>query len=191
LRLPTPKTIGPTPFESVLYHRRSERTFGKQELSTEQISQLLWACQGITENTWRFRTAPSSGATYPLEVYVCKKDGVYHYLPESHSLEQTKKVDVRPALVRASLGQAFVGEAPAVFVIAADFDRTREKYGNRAERYVPMEAGHAAQNLLLQAVALGLVGCPVGAFWDDALVRSLELPFQHEPLYMIPIGFAK
>jgi SagB-type dehydrogenase family enzyme len=190
-RLPDPKYKGTLTLEESLAHRRSERSFRDAQLTNEQIAQLLWAAQGITERTWGFRTAPSSGSTYPLEVYLVKRDGVYHYLPLTHSLEQIKDIDCRPSLTRASLGQNFIGEAPIVIVIAADFERTEAKYGARAQRYVQMEAGHAAENILLQAVALGLAAVPVGSFWDDVVKAVLDLPYVHDPLYLIPVGYVK
>lgn len=189
-RLPQAKAQGRMTLEEVLYHRRSERSFNKKyDLTREQLAQLLWACQGITEPNWGFRTAPSAGTCYPLEVYLAMKDGVYHYLPKTHSIERLSGEDKRAALFRASLGQSFISDAPVTFVITANFGRTQEKYGNRAGRYVPMEAGHAAQNLLLQATALGLGGTPVGAFYIDAVSRSLDLPYENEPLYLIPVGY--
>lgn len=190
-RLPDPKYRGTLTLEESLAHRRSERSFKNAGLTNEQIGQLLWAAQGITEQTWGFRTAPSAGSTYPLEIYLVKKDGVYHYLPLTHSLEQLKDIDCRPSLTRASLGQNFIGEAPIVIVIAADFERTEAKYGARAQRYVHLEAGHAAENVLLQAVALGLAAVPVGSFWDDVVKAVLDLPYVHDPLYLIPVGYVK
>jgi len=189
--LSSPKKIGSVSLEETLNKRRSERSFASQEISKDQISELLWAAQGITETTWGFRTAPSAGSCYPIEIYLAKKDGVFHYLPQSNTLEQLKKEDCRPSLVRASLGQNFIGEAPAVFVFAISFDRSVEKFGRRAERYVDMEVGHAAQNLLLEATALGLVACPVGSFWDGALGRSLGLPPDQESRYLIPVGYLR
>ena len=190
-RLPDPKYKGTITLEESLAHRRSERSFKDANLTNEQIAQLLWAAQGITERTWGFRTAPSAGSTYPLELYLVKRDGVYHYLPLTHSLEQIKDIDCRPSLTRASLGQNFIGEAPIVIVIAADFERTEMKYGARAQRYVHLEAGHAAENVLLQAVALGLAAVPVGSFWDDVVKAVLDLPYVHDPLYLIPVGYVK
>ena len=191
ISLPTPKSVGTISLEETLYRRRSERTFGPHQLTNDQISQLLWATQGITDQTWGFRTAPSSGSCYPLEIYLAKNDGIFHYIPQSGLLEQLDKVDQRLSLVRASLGQAFIGDAPAVFIIAVSFEKSAEKYGRRSERYVHMEAGHAAQNLLLQATALGLNACPVGSFWDNAAARALNLPPDLEPRYLIPVGYAK
>jgi len=186
-----PKTVGKMTLEESLYHRRSEYSFATAYLSSEQISQLLWAAQGITDPNWGFRTAPSAGSAYPLELYLVKPEGVYHYTPNSHTLELHIKGDKRPSLVRASLGQGFIGDASVCIIITAVYDRTREKYGLRTDRYVQMEAGHAAQNILLQATAMGLGATPVGSFWDDVIMSTLELPYGYDPLYIIPVGYIK
>jgi SagB-type dehydrogenase family enzyme len=191
IKLPMPKTVGKMTLEESLYHRRSERSFTNAYLKDEQISQLLWAAQGITDPNWGFRTTPSAGSVYPLELYLVKPEGVYHYIPNSHTLELHLKGDKRPSLVRASLGQAYIGEASACIIITAVYDRTREKFGQRSDRYVMMEAGHAAQNILLEATAMGLGVISVGSFWDDVVISTLNLPYGYEPLYIIPIGYIK
>lgn len=185
--LPPPRQSGDTPLEEAIATRRSVREFTAQELSWEEVSQLLWAAQGETDPRG-LRTAPSAGALYPLEVYVALPDGVYHYLPPQHSVERFFDTDLREDLWETGLRQDALRQAPAIFVIAAVFERTEVKYGERAERYVLMEAGHAAQNLLLQAVALNLGAVPIGAFYDDQVVDVLGLPSDHRPLYLIPVG---
>jgi len=187
IALPAPRLKGEMSLEETLTARRSVREFTDEELTLEEISQLLWATQGITA-AWGGRTAPSAGALYPLEVYVATADGLYHYVPQGHKAIVESRADLRGELWRAGLSQNAIREAPAVFVITAVYARTAKKYGGRAERYVKLEAGHAAQNLLLQAVALGLGGVPIGAFYDDQVQSALSLPLDHEPLYLIPIG---
>ena len=187
IALPAPRLKGAMSLEETLAARRSVREFIEEELTLEEISQLLWALQGITA-AWGGRTAPSAGALYPLEVYVATADGLYHYVPQGHKAIVQSKADLRGALWRAGLSQNAIREAPAVFVITAVYARTAKKYGGRAERYVKLEAGHAAQNLLLQAVALDLGGVPIGAFYDDQVQSALSLPSDHEPLYLVPIG---
>jgi SagB-type dehydrogenase family enzyme len=185
--LPAPKRTGVRAIEEVLVRRRSIREFGPGVLSQAQIGQLLWAAQGLADQRGH-RTAPSAGGLYPLEIYVATRDGVAHYVPRGHRLEPVSSKDVRGELCRASRSQGAIQQAPAVFVITAEPARTRKKYGARTARYVHMEAGHAAQNLLLQATALGLGGVPMGAFRDRDLQRALGCPMSHEPLYVIPIG---
>lgn len=185
--LPAPRTTSDVSLEEALASRRSVREFTDELLTLEEISQLLWAAQGITAD-WGGRTAPSAGALYPLEVYVATPDGLYHYVPQGHRAEVVSSRDLREALAGAALGQTAVSDAPAVFVVAAVYARTAGKYGDRAERYVKLEAGHVGQNILLQAVALGLGAVPMGAFLDDRVRRVLNLPAEQEPLYLIPVG---
>jgi SagB-type dehydrogenase family enzyme len=188
VELPAPRTEGDVSLEEALASRRSVREFTPEPLTLEQISQLLWAAQGITAD-WGGRTAPSAGALYPLEVYVVTAEGISHYLPEGHRLATTPGEDLRGTLAAAALGQSQVADAPAVFVIAAVVARSAEKYGDRAERYVQLEAGHACQNLLLEAVALGLGAVPTGAFSDEGVRSALGLPQDEAPLYLVPVGY--
>ncbi len=186
--LPSPALASAKSLEEVLAQRRSVRAFEDQPLTTAQLGQLLWAAQGITHDRG-YRTAPSAGALYPLELYVATPEGVFHYDPGQHQLLSTSPDDARANLYQVALRQEPVRQAPAVFIVAAVFQRTAEKYGQeRSPRYVHLEAGHAAQNLLLQAVALGLGAVPIGAFHDEDVQRVLGLPTDHEPLYLIPVG---
>jgi SagB-type dehydrogenase family enzyme len=173
--------------EEALTARRSVRSFGDEPLTLAEMGQLFWAAQGVT-NPQGYRTAPSAGALYPLEVYAVAGGRLYHYLPEGHTAT-VQAVDGEPAaLCDAALNQQAVCQAPTVFIITAVYERTAMKYGQRAERYVLLEAGHAAQNLLLQAVALDLGAVPIGAFYDDQVQAALGLPTEHQPLYLIPVG---
>lgn len=188
ITLPAPQLEGRMSLEQALSRRRSVREFAKKPLTDRELSQLLWATQGLTDPEGR-RTAPSAGGLYPLELYVATAEGFFHYEPRGHQLKRLSDRDVRPAIRQAALAQEAILEAPAVFVITAVFERTGRKYGPaRTPRYVQIEVGHAAQNLLLEAVALDLGGVPMGAFDDLALHRALALPADHQPLYLIPVG---
>lgn len=189
--LPSPTFQGEMSLEEALSARRSVRSFTDQSLTLAQISQLLWACQGITLPSRSFRTAPSAGALYPLEVYLLDSSGVYHYLPREHALELRIGGDLRQDLQASALGQSAVGSAPVVFVISGVVARTAAKYGERAEGYVYMEAGGAAENLVLQVTALGLGGVTVGAFSDDKVAKVLNLESGEKPLFIIPVGYAE
>ncbi|MCL4459422.1 MAG: SagB family peptide dehydrogenase [Chloroflexi bacterium] len=186
--LPQPRMAGPLSLEETIAKRRSMRSYSPWEPSLAEIAQLLWAAQGITDKRTGFRAAPSAGALYPLEVYVVTRQAVYRYLANSHALARVKEGDVREALCTAGLSQEPIREAPLSIVITAVYERTRVKYGERAERYVLLEAGHAAQNILLQAVSLGLGGVPIGAFYDQEVQEAIGCPSHHRPLYIIPIG---
>jgi len=170
-----------------LARRRSQREFTGAGLTREQLGQLCWAAQGITSPEG-FRTAPSAGAILPFTVLVVGGDGVFVYRPEVHTLEPHVPDDVRLALQAACLDQPCVGSAPVVFVLAADLRRMEAKYGRRAEYYGLLEAGHIAQNLLLQAAALGLGGVPVGAFRERQVAQAVQLSRPMRPLYLVPVG---
>lgn len=194
LPLPAPKMKGSKSVEEALRQRRSVRRYQAQPLTLDQLSQLLWAAQGLT--TDRFRTAPSAGATYPLELLVVVGNegvatvdsGIYQYRVPEHALCLKRPGDWREELCRAAGNQRFVLAAPLTVAIAALFSRTSDGYGRRGEQYVHFEVGHAAQSLHLQAVALGLGSVPVGAFDDGAVARVLALEAATKPLYLIPVG---
>lgn len=187
IRLPAPRMKGPLSLEETLSRRRSIRAYTEKPLSLEDIAQLFWAAQGVTRS-WGGRTAPSAGALYPLEIYAATAEGVYHYLPAGHRAEVTLQEDIREGLWAAGLRQEALRQAPVIFVITAIYQRTADRYGARAERYVKIEAGHAAQNLLLQAVALDLGAVVIGAFYDEEVAAALRRPAEEEPLYLIPVG---
>jgi SagB-type dehydrogenase family enzyme len=191
--LPSPRLKSEISLEEALLRRRSVRSYQAQPLTLAEVSQLLWAAQGITDPRG-FRTAPSAGALYPLEVYLVAgqvegiESGVYRYRPASHGLEAVAAGDKRLALYQAALFQEAVRTAPAVIVLTAVYSRTTGKYGERGIRYVHMEAGHAGQNILLQAVALDLGAVVIGAFYDEQVRQALGIPAAEQPLYIVPVG---
>ena len=189
IRLSKPDLKGSIPLEQAIAARRSRRDFSSRPLTLEQISQLLWSAQG--EGQKGFRTAPSAGATYPLDVFVVTEKGLFHYLPGKHSLESIADNDLRSELASAALGQKFIEKAPVTVIFTANFERTTGYYGRRGIRYVFMEAGHSAQNVHLQAEALGLGSVAVGAFDDDSVRAVLKLPGHLEPIYMVVVGYCR
>ena len=187
VELPSPELTGTLSLEQSLHDRRSVREYAATPLTLDEIGQLLWAGQGITDDDGH-RTAPSAGARYPLELYAVTATELMHYLPAGHRVEQRADTTILGALPEAAFDQEFVGNAPLVVVIAADPARTEQEYGAMAGDLVQREAGHAAQNILLQATALGLVAVPVGGF-DPATVEGLlALPPGQAVQYLIPIG---
>lgn len=194
--LPSPSQKGSVSLEEAITQRRSIRDFTPQPISQWQLSQMLWAAQGITDSSWKSRAIPSAGATYPLEVFVvCGNNGVegisggvYHYNIDSHSLTLHHKGDIRLVLAGAALNEESIYEAPVDIVICAVYERTLRRYGTRGERYVHMEVGHAGQNIYLQATALGLATVAVGAFHDEQVRQVLRLDKQYRPLYIMPLG---
>jgi SagB-type dehydrogenase family enzyme len=193
IKLPEPDRIGEVPLESALQKRRSHRAYSDEPLAVGEVSQILWAAYGVTDPRG-LRTAPSAGALYPLEVYLVAGDvedippGAYRYRPHDHELSMVREGDIRPRLYDASLRQSFVRDAPALLVISAVYERTTGRYGERGERYVHMEAGHAGQNVLLAAASLDLGAVPVGAFDDGGVKRGLNMPQEEAPLYIIAVG---
>ncbi len=194
ITLPSPRTEGPLPVETALARRRSVRDFAPQPLTPAQVGQILWAAQGVVGRPGSRRTVPSAGALYPLEVYLMAgrvkglEAGNYRYQPAIHALSIVKAGDLRDAVARAALGQVWMGRAPVMLAITGVMMRTAAKYGRRAERYVFMEAGHAAQNIYLQAQSDGLGTTAVGAFRDAAVLTLLGLPDGEMPLYLMPVG---
>lgn len=191
--LPKPKFKSNVSVEEALLKRRSVRSYKKEKLTLQDVSQLLWAAQGQTVG-WGGRTAPSAGATYPLEVYLVAGDveglqsGLYHYNIKEHSLVQKITSDIRSALARAALGQDYVLKAPASIVITAIYDRTTSRYGKRGIRYVHNEVGHVGQNIHLQCETLGLGTVVIGAFVDEEVKKVLQLDDDEEPQYIMPVG---
>lgn len=191
--LPPPVRDGRMSVERAMGERMSVRAYDGGSISLVELSQLLWAAQGATGRDGK-RTAPSAGALYPLEVYVAAGDvrglpaGVYRFEPDGHELVPVVDGDVREELSEAALGQESVERAAAVIVIAAVFARTREKYGRRADKYVYVEVGHAAQNVYLQSVPLGLGTVMVGAFDANEVRWVLEMKRDERPLAVMPVG---
>jgi len=191
-----PRTSGSVSVEEALARRRSIREYADEPLTIDQVMQLLWAAQGITNADYGFRTAPSAGGTYPLEIYLVTRpsgvvgleSGIYRYEPRNHTLIRIVGGDFSAQLMAAALDQEWVGAAPISFVITTIFERTTSKYGERGVRYVWQETGHAAQNMYLQAVALGLGNVVVGGFHDNEVQRILQLSDFEKPAYVIPVG---
>ena len=193
IKLPRANLDGPVSVEQALQRRRSIRNYAKTPVSLNEVAQLLWAAQGITTGR-RFRTAPSAGALYPLEIYLVSGNvvdlptGIYIYRPHVHDLILMVEDDHRRDLKRAALHQGAIGRAAADIVICAVFERVTGKYGERGIRYVFMEAGHAAQNIALQATALDLGTVPIGAFDDHRVARILQAEKNEQVIYILPVG---
>ncbi|WP_455208021.1 SagB/ThcOx family dehydrogenase [Kaarinaea lacus] len=193
ISLPAPEITGGKALQQLLQQRRSVREYKNKKLALSQIGQLSWAAQGIT-HAQGFRTAPSAGALYPLEIYVVAINveglapGIYHYQSKQHHLTVVREGEFSKALARAAYGQTWIRQAGAVFVIAAEYEKTTVKYGKRGERYVHIEVGHAAENLFLQAEALDLGTVVVGAFYDDEVTDVLQLSADVRPLLLMPVG---
>lgn len=186
--LPAPQRVGGMSLDQALATRRSVRTFSARQLSASQLGQLLWAGQGITSQDGK-RTAPSAGGLYPIELYAVVGNGLWHYLPVGHRVEIRAAPNLHADLQKAAFGQQAAGQAPQVIAVAVAYDRTTAKYGARGRAYVDMEAGHVAQNILLQAAALRLAAVPIGGIDQFRCATVLGLPPDETVAYLIPTGF--
>ncbi|MBM3188690.1 MAG: SagB/ThcOx family dehydrogenase [Chloroflexi bacterium] len=193
IALPEPHLTGSVSVEAALRARRSVRDYADGPLTLQDVAQLLWAAQGITDRRG-FRAAPSAGALYPLELYAVVGDvsdlaaGLYRYAPREHDLTLVAAGDLREELSRAALGQTWVLRAPLNLVFSAVPARITGHYGHRGWQYMYIEVGHAAENVYLQAVASGLGTVAVGAFHDDQVKRVCRLSDTEEPMYIMPVG---
>lgn len=200
--LPSPRAKGDISVEEAIQHRRSHRSYLQDAISAEDLSQILWAAYGITQPLQGYpqtrgglRAAPSAGARYPLEIYALVgnvrgiEPGVYRYDSQEHKITRVIDKDIKKDLSVAALNQEMISDAPACLFYSAVYSRTTERYGDRGrDRYVCMDLGHSAENVYLQAEALHLGTCAIGAF-DDAAVRAvMQLPEEEEPLYIMPVG---
>jgi SagB-type dehydrogenase family enzyme len=196
VKLPPPSHKGAMSVEEALKARRTVRHFASRSLDLQQVSQLLWGADGVSDPRG-LRTAASAGATYPLELYLVAGErgvanlpaGLYRYRVKEHALELAAKGDLRPAVASASNHRAWMTEAPVLVVIAAEYRRCTNRYGERGVRYTHMEVGHVGTNLFLQAEALGLGAGIVGAFEDKGLSQALQLPKELAPLLVMPVGY--
>jgi SagB-type dehydrogenase family enzyme len=197
IQLESPATEGGNPIWEVVRRRRSVRHFRNSPLSSSELSQLLWASQGVTgaEAGYKLRAAPSAGALYPVETYLSVQNiddidpGIYHYDVRGHSLECLRTGDMGPALAEAALEQGFLAASAVVLAWTAVFARSKWKYRERAYRYIYLDAGHIAQNVALAAVALGLGSCQIGALYDDEVNEVLGVDGKDESIiYMTAVG---
>ena len=185
----------PMSLDRALKQRKSIRDFQQKPISKGQLSYLLWASTGIQriEDGYEFRTAPSAGALYPIETYVVVNDvrklevGVYHYCIRTHQLEQLKPGKFRQEITTAALGQRMCARSAAIFIWSAVFERCKWKYGQRAYRYIYLDAGHIAENLALAAVNTNLGSCEVGALYDDKVNAILGIDGTEESVLCMAV----
>jgi len=198
LQLPEPITPADmTSLDQALRTRRSVRDYAARAITLNQLSYLLWASDGVSRKHFgqQFRTAPSAGATYPIETYLVVNnvdglnEGIYHYVVASHSLEELSSGNFGKAIAKAALDQEMCAEAAVVFVWTAVFERSLRRYGQRCYRYIYLDAGHIAENLALTAVAISLGSCQIGAFYDDEVNNLLDVDGVEESVvYMSVVG---
>lgn len=198
IELPEPVRTGGPGLWQALRDRRSVRHYAGRPIELEALSQLLWAAAGPASKAPGgriLRTAPSAGARYPVEIYAIAnrvqglRSGLYHYKYSSHVLTPLAYGDLGLAAAAAAMGQDACRQASVVFVFTVVFDRTVERYHERALRYLFLDAGHVAQNLALAAAGIGCGTCMIGAFLDDQLCELVRADGQQEAaVYMIAAG---
>jgi SagB-type dehydrogenase family enzyme len=188
IKLSEPDLNGRISLEQAIKNRRSIRQFTVKPLKMNQIAQLCWSAQGITDEEEGLRAAPSAGAIYPIQLYVVLPDGLYLYYPADHTLEKQINSDIRPMLYAASFRQQVVQDSACIFIISASTKKIEAKYRGRGERFTCLEAGHIAQNIHLQAVTLGLGSVPIGDFAPKSVAAICKFPEELEPLYLICTG---
>lgn len=197
IQLPKPESAGGEELWSVIAKRRSQRRFSDETMSLETLSQLLWATQGATggEAGFVFRATASAGALYPNETYLVLNNvegagpGIAHYNVREHSLSLLAEGEFGPACAEACLGQRFCAAAQVVFAWGPVISRCAQKYGDRAYRYIHLDAGHIGAQLQLAAVALGLGSVNIGAFLDDEVNDLFGLDGIEETIiYLTAVG---
>jgi len=199
MNLPAPMLDGAVSLERAIKQRRTIRSFVDKSLTVGQLSQILWAAQGITDDGGLKRAAPSGGALYPIDLYaVVGKNGVrelapgiYHYDPIRHSIQKIADTDAREDVAVASLRQMWMATAPVILVLTAEYRRITIKYGERGKRYAMIEIGHIGQNIFLQCQAIGLSAGIAGAFYDKEVARAINCQKDHEPLIIMPVGWER
>ncbi len=199
MNLPAPNTHGNLTVAKAMKHRRTVRSFADESLTIDQLSQILWAAQGVTDEGGLKRAAPSGGALYPIDVYAAVgkngvqglAQGVYLYDPPLHSIRKIVVTDQRKDAAVAALKQMWMATAPVILVLTAEYSRITIKYGKRGKRYAMIEVGHIGQNIFLQCEALGLAAGIVGAFYDKDVARAINAKNDHEPLIMMPVGWER
>jgi SagB-type dehydrogenase family enzyme len=199
IKLPKPKTAGSVSVEEAINSRRTRRTFDNKPFTLDNLSQVLWAAQGITDERWKHRAAPSAGALFPIDVFIIVRKGgvekldagIYRYIPDGHYLQTKAEGDFNAELRKVGYSQTFFAESPVCLILTAKPVRTTWKYGERGNRYIHFEAGHIAENIQLIGESLGFSVGLVGAFKDDGVASLLKLKKGEIPVYIIPVGYRK
>eukprot|EP01124_Arcella_intermedia_P010640 TRINITY_DN17160_c0_g1_i1.p1 TRINITY_DN17160_c0_g1~~TRINITY_DN17160_c0_g1_i1.p1 ORF type:complete len:266 (-),score=70.14 TRINITY_DN17160_c0_g1_i1:11-700(-) len=200
ITLPPPCHDGTVSLEHTLKIRRSAHNFNSlKPLTLAQLSQLLWAAQGVTKidvDGDTYHTAPSGGSMQPLDIYALIGNipgispGAYHYIPRTHKLIQTASGEHREVVSKLSCNQEWMARAPVIFLITGEYQRSAAKYGAAGKQYTIIEVGHVGQNIFLQSMALGLACAIIGAFQEDNIIKLLNIPQNHIPYSIMPVGYS-
>lgn len=193
--LPDPATTGKMSVENAIAMRRSRRTFATTPVSLQNLSQILWSAQGITDPKTGYRTAPSGMSAFPFTAYVVVRNvtgvapGFYQYMPEKNQLGDVGIANAGELLTAAGV-QAGAQQAPVVVVLAASPAKTAAKLRNPGDPMVDvlLEAGHIGQNMYLQAESLKMAMVVMGGFDAKKVGQALKLDTNEEAVYLIPVG---
>lgn len=201
ISLPAPKDIrlGHVDLKEVLEKRSSIRSYSNKSLTLEELSWLLWSCQGVKEVVARsatLRTVPSAGARHPFETYLLVNAveglelGLYRFMAIEHKLAVVNlEKGIVDRVVEACYRQRFVKTCAVTFLLSAVVYRTCWRYGERGYRYMHLDAGHACQNLYLAAEAIDCGACAIGAFYDEGMNTILDLDGENQfVIYVATIG---
>lgn len=199
VKLPSPE-VSSMSVDDALAKRRSVRSFAEKPMTMAQVSAIVLAADGITRERRgvQFRTAPSGGALYPMELYMAASnvtgltEGLYHFHPADSSLELVEAGDFSNRVHEASFEQGSVGSSPITLIISARWERSTRKYADRGYRYTYIETGAICQNVYLKAASLGLGTVAVGAFNDELTNELLGIDGESEAaILMMPVGLPK
>jgi SagB-type dehydrogenase family enzyme len=189
IELPKPDLSAGIPLNQALAGRRTPvpRAFLPTPLTKAELSQILWAANGLTGPEER-RTAPSAANQHYVHIFVTSAEGFFEYLPVGHQLQKISGEDLRAKFSN----QQAVTQAPTVLLLVGDYERAAVRYpGEKGPRFIALEGGHIAQNVLLEASALGLGAVPVGGFEPKDVNKAASLPAQQSSIYLLTIGHPK
>jgi nitroreductase len=185
IQLPPPQKTGGMPLMEALAKRSTSRAFATNELSSQQISSLLWAAFGINRPDGK-RTAPSARNFQETDIYVLLKSGAYVYSAASNKLDQVLTGDIR------ALGgmQAFVKDAPVTLVFVADLAKSGgNTEGNRNFAYI--DVGYISQNVYLFCASEGLATGARAMVDRKALGEKLKLRPDQLIILAQSVGYPK
>jgi len=199
--LPRDISLLQIPLGEAIVRRQSARMMKPVPISLSELGTILFSAYGVTrmneDGEWPrpFRTVPSGGALYPLEIFFHTTyvldipAGLYHYNASKQDLCLVRKGDFTREIADALPYPHIAQDASVVVFITAMMERSTFKYRSRGYRFLLLEAGHVAQNINLASMGLGLGSINVGGFYDHEVDAFLGLDgVTHGTVYMAGIG---
>lgn len=176
--IPTTVTLA-----KALNNRRSVREFTNKPVSAQELSNLLWAANGINRPNGK-RTAPSALDAQDIDIYVCRADGAYLYEPKDNKLKRITPKDIRTAVADR---QDFVKAAPVCLVLVSNTEKFTRGGG---DKWGGVDAGYVSQNICLYCAAAGLATVPRGSMDAATLKKELKLTDKQTIWLNHPVGYA-